>query len=103
VKKRIVLPGPTASGKGTQAELIQKRFDIPVTSMGAILRKEAKWGTSLGVAANKIIKNGGLAPDSREKTLPVTDFYRRRGILARVDADRGAGSVFDDVSRLTIE
>jgi adenylate kinase len=36
----------------------------------------------------------------REKTLPVTDFYKRRGILARVDADREAGSVFDDVSRL---
>jgi len=39
----------------------------------------------------------------REKTLPVTDFYKRRGILARVDADRGAGLVFNDVSRLTME
>ena len=39
----------------------------------------------------------------REKTLPVTDFYKRRGILARVDAGRGAGLVFNDVSRLTME
>ena len=39
----------------------------------------------------------------REKTLPVTDFYKRRGILARVDADRGTESVFEDVSRLIIE
>ena len=39
----------------------------------------------------------------REKTLPVTDFYKRRGILARVDADRESGSVFDDVSRLIIQ
>gem|GEM_PF-6124065 len=31
------------------------------------------------------------------------DFYKRRGILARVDADRGAESVFNDVSRLIIE
>ena len=214
MKKRIVLLGPPASGKGTQAELIQKRFGIPATSTGAILRREAKCGTPVGVAANKIISRGGLAPDGlilqlvaewlekigdfflfdgfprtvaqaeqfelllnnrstglelvisleisgetirarmlrrltcsncgkvisigrhvrdggdpcpncggnlesreddtdtalerrmqeyREKTLPVTDFYKRRGILARVDAGRGAESVFDDVSRLVIE
>jgi adenylate kinase len=36
----------------------------------------------------------------REKTVPVTDFYRRRGILARVNASRGAESVFKDVSEL---
>jgi len=93
VKKRIVLLGPPASGKGTQAELIQKRFGIPATSTGAILRREAKCGTPVGVAANKIISRAGLVPD----------FYKRRGILARVDADRGAESVFNDVSRLIIE
>ena len=63
MKKRIVLLGPPASGKGTQAELIQKRFGIPATSTGAILRGEAKGGTPVGVAANKIINKGGLAPD----------------------------------------
>ena len=63
MKKRIVLLGPPASGKGTQAELIQKRFGIPATSTGAILRREAKGGTPVGVAANKIINRGGLAPD----------------------------------------
>ena len=62
MKSRIVLPGPPASGKGTQAELIQKRFDIPVTSTGAILRKEAKAQTPLGVEALRIISSGGLAP-----------------------------------------
>src|ERR1700730_4082332 len=60
---RMVLLGPPASGKGTQAELIQKRFGIPATSTGAILRGEAKGGTPVGVAANKIINRGGLAPD----------------------------------------
>jgi len=59
----MVLLGPPASGKGTQAELIQKRFGIPATSTGAILRREAKCGTPVGVAANKIISRGGLAPD----------------------------------------
>jgi adenylate kinase len=63
VKKRIVLLGPPASGKGTQAELIQKRFGIAATSTGAILRAEAKRGTPTGLKAGKIIATGSLAPD----------------------------------------
>jgi adenylate kinase len=64
VKRRLVLLGPPASGKGTQAELIQNRFGIPTTSTGAILRKQAKAGTPLGLEAEQIISKGGLAPDS---------------------------------------
>jgi adenylate kinase len=64
VKRRIVLLGPPASGKGTQAELIQKRFGIPTTSTGAILRAEAKRGTQVGSEIAKIISKGGLAPDA---------------------------------------
>jgi adenylate kinase len=63
VKRRIVLLGPPASGKGTQAELIQKRFGISATSTGAILRAEAKSGTPGGLEIAKIISKGGLAPD----------------------------------------
>lgn len=59
-----MLLGPPASGKGTQAELIQNKFGIPTTSTGAILRKQAKERTPLGLAAEKIISKGGLAPDS---------------------------------------
>jgi adenylate kinase family enzyme len=36
----------------------------------------------------------------RAKSLPVADFYDRRGILARVDANREAAAVFDELSRL---
>ena len=36
---------------------------MPATSTGAILRGEAKGGTAVGIAANKIISKGGLAPD----------------------------------------
>jgi adenylate kinase len=211
VKKRIVLLGPPASGKGTQAELIQKNFGLPATSTGAILRREAKLGTQLGLTAHRIISQGNLAPDElimsvvaawldrangaflfdgfprtliqaeqfeallaeratplelaifldaseqtirarmarrltcskcgkvislgrhvlhmddpcpncggrlearaddtdsvliyrmkeyRDKSLPVTDFYERRGILAPVDADHEASVVFDDLIRL---
>ena len=58
-----MLLGPPASGKGTQAESIQNRFGIPTTSTGAILRKQAKERTPLGLEAEQIISKGGLAPD----------------------------------------
>jgi adenylate kinase len=63
VKRRVVLLGPPASGKGTQAELIRVRYKIPTTSTGAILRQEARAGTALGREAEKIISGGRLAPD----------------------------------------
>jgi adenylate kinase len=63
VERRIVLLGPPASGKGTQAELIQKRFGISATSTGAILRSEAKRATPVGLEIAKVISKGGLAPD----------------------------------------
>lgn len=69
MKSRIVLLGPPASGKGTQAELIQKRFNIPATSTGAILRKEAKAQTPLGMEALRIMSAGGLAPDDLVMTV----------------------------------
>jgi adenylate kinase len=69
VKRRIVLLGPPASGKGTQSELIQKKFQIPVTSTGAILRREAKLNTLVGREAGRIISKGALAPDDLVLTL----------------------------------
>ena len=58
-----MLLGPPASGKGTQSELIQRKFQIPVTSTGAILRREAKLDTLVGREAGRIISKGALAPD----------------------------------------
>jgi adenylate kinase len=58
-----VLLGSPASGKGTQSELIQRKFQIPATSTGAILRREAKLNTSVGREADRIISKGALAPD----------------------------------------
>jgi adenylate kinase len=59
-----VLLGPPASGKGTQAELIQQKFGIPATSTGAILRHEARAKTPLGLQVHGIIIRGRLAPDA---------------------------------------
>ncbi|MCE9542434.1 MAG: nucleoside monophosphate kinase, partial [Verrucomicrobia bacterium] len=40
MKQRIVLLGPPASGKGTQADRLSKTFGIPHVSTGALLRSE---------------------------------------------------------------
>ena len=58
-----MLLGPPASGKGTQSELIQRKFHIPATSTGAILRRESKLNTLVGREADRIISKGALAPD----------------------------------------
>lgn len=63
MKSRIVLLGPPASGKGTQAELIAARHGLPITSPGAMLREEKRAGTPLGVEADKLTSQGKLMPD----------------------------------------
>jgi adenylate kinase len=43
--------------------MIQARYQIPVTSPGAILREERKLGTSLGIDAEKVTSQGQLVSD----------------------------------------
>lgn len=63
MKRRIVLLGPPAAGKGTQAALMKARYQIPVTSPGAMLREEKRLGTQLGIEADKLTSKGSLVPD----------------------------------------
>ena len=58
LKRRIVLLGPPASGKGTQAEFIQARYGFPVTSPGAMLREEKRLGSELGREADRLTREG---------------------------------------------
>lgn len=63
MKRRLVLLGAPGSGKGTQAELITRQFGIPVTSPGAILRREKDLGTPLGLETAEMLQRGDLVPD----------------------------------------
>lgn len=60
---RIILLGPPGSGKGTQAELLSKKYGIPHIAMGDILREEVARGTSLGKKVNVYMSKGELVPD----------------------------------------
>jgi len=59
----IVLLGPPGAGKGTQAELIVKKYGIPQISTGDIFRANIKNGTELGKKAQEYMNKGELVPD----------------------------------------
>ncbi|HPZ23153.1 MAG: adenylate kinase [Bacillota bacterium] len=61
---RLVLLGPPGAGKGTQAELIARHFQIPHISTGDMLRAARQQGTPLGLEAAQYMEAGDLVPDS---------------------------------------
>ena len=60
---RLILLGPPGAGKGTQANYIKDKFNIPQISTGDMLRAAAKAGTPLGLAAKKVADAGNLVSD----------------------------------------
>ncbi len=60
---KLILLGPPAAGKGTQAELITERYGVAHISTGDMLRAQIAAGTELGRLAKSIIDDGNLVPD----------------------------------------
>ncbi|MBR2315892.1 MAG: adenylate kinase [Clostridia bacterium] len=60
---KLILLGAPGAGKGTQAEVICKKLDIPAISTGNIIRAALKNGTEMGLKAKSFIDAGQLVPD----------------------------------------
>ncbi len=60
---RMILLGAPGAGKGTQANLIKGKFNIPQISTGDMLRAAVKASTPLGIAAKKVMNAGKLVSD----------------------------------------
>ena len=61
---KIIMLGAPGAGKGTQAERIAEKYEIPHISTGDIFRANIKAGTELGVKAKAYMDKGQLVPDS---------------------------------------
>ncbi|MBL7082102.1 MAG: adenylate kinase [Candidatus Aminicenantes bacterium] len=60
---RIILFGPPGCGKGTQGDLISKKYGFPKISTGDLLRHEVQEGTPLGKKAEVRMAKGELVND----------------------------------------
>ena len=60
----ILIIGPPGVGKGTQAKLIKDKLGLIHLSTGALLRKEIKAKTKVGIISKEFIDKGEFIPDS---------------------------------------
>lgn len=59
----IIFLGAPGAGKGTQAEKVSEKLNIPTISTGNIIREALKNGTAMGLKAKEFIEAGKLVPD----------------------------------------
>ncbi|WP_226353823.1 adenylate kinase [Pseudonocardia sp. ICBG601] len=87
---RLVLVGPPGAGKGTQAEQMAKRLDVPHISTGDLFRANLRDETELGREAKRYMDAGDLVPDE----VTVGMVRDRLG-----DADTASGFILDGFPR----
>lgn len=82
--------GAPGAGKGTQAEVLSKKFCIPAVSTGVIIRNAIRKETDLGKEAKQYIDRGLLVPDN-----VMIEIIRHR----LDEADCQNGFIFDGFPR----
>lgn len=60
---KIIFLGAPGAGKGTQAEIVSEKFNIPTISTGNIIREALRNGTEMGLKAKAYTESGKLVPD----------------------------------------
>ena len=79
---KLILLGAPGAGKGTQADILSRKCNIPTISTGNILRAAMKEGTPVGLQAKEYVDNGKLVPDD-----VIVGIVRER--LAKDDCKNG--------------
>ena len=110
---RLILLGGPGAGKGTQANYIKEKYQIPQISTGDMLRAAVKAGTELGKKAKQYMDSGGLVPDEviiglvKER---IKDADCQKGFLfdgfprtlPQADAMKAAGVAIDAVVEIDV-
>ncbi|MCK4431460.1 MAG: nucleoside monophosphate kinase, partial [Candidatus Aminicenantes bacterium] len=79
---RIIFLGPPGSGKGTQGELIEKKYGFPKISSGDLLRQAVQERTPSGKKAEASMKRGELVNDDK-----VVEVIKER--ISKADCKKG--------------
>lgn len=90
----IVLLGPPGVGKGTQAEILTEKINLPHISSGDLFRDNMKNDTDLGKRARSYMDQGQLVPD--DLTIAMV-----KDRLSRPDCKDGA--IMDGFPRTTVQ
>ena len=110
---RLILLGAPGAGKGTQANFIKEKYNIPQISTGDMLRAAIKAGTELGQAAKKVMDAGQLVSDDiiiglvkeRLKDADCANGYLFDGFprtIAQADAMKDSGVAIDYVLEIDV-
>ncbi|MBQ6207482.1 MAG: adenylate kinase [Oscillospiraceae bacterium] len=110
---KLILLGAPGAGKGTQAEILCDRLNIPTISTGNILRAAVKNGTPTGLKAKSFMDAGQLVPDEviigiiseRLQEDDCKNGYILDGVprtIAQAEAIEKAGITFDAVVSIEI-
>ena len=110
---RLILLGAPGAGKGTQANYIKEKYNIPQISTGDMLRAAVKAGTPLGIEAKKVMDAGGLVSDDiiiglvkdRLKQSDCANGYLFDGFprtIPQADAMKEAGVAIDHVIEIDV-
>ncbi len=110
---KLILLGAPGAGKGTQADIISQRLNIPTISTGNMLRAAVKNGTPVGLKAKEYMDAGKLVPDEviigivaeRLAEPDCANGYILDGVprtIAQAEALEAAGINFDVVLSIEI-
>ena len=110
---KLILLGAPGAGKGTQADILKKKLNVPTISTGNILRAAVKNGTPTGLRAKEYMDAGRLVPDEviigiiqeRLQESDCANGYILDGVprtIAQAEAMEQAGISFDAVVAIEI-